>query len=336
MAAADQQSWFDSSAAKYDKMSGIINKTTFDHILKTCSAEEWKSAHVLDYGCGTGTMALHLAPLVASVTGVDVSKGMLERMQGKVEAAGLKNVTWHALSLEGEGSTVKEVVPAGTKFDVVYVCYVLHHVANVAKALTSMIEVLKPGGRLIVCEFPPGDDSEHDAKLPQLQGAEQAAGFTKDGLSELFSKHGLAEIHVADAFEIEIDADAFDQAHDGEHHEHGHGHEHHAHGHGHEHHDHEHGHGHEHHDHGHEHHEHGHEHHDHGHEHHEHGHEHHDHGHEHHEHGHEHHEHEHHEHGHEHHEHAHAHGHKHAFGRLSEDGKHRIMESVLATGVLPK
>jgi 2-polyprenyl-3-methyl-5-hydroxy-6-metoxy-1,4-benzoquinol methylase len=143
---------------------------TFEHITKRFSADTWKDADVLDYGCGTGTMAMHLAPQVRSITGVDVSEGMLKRMRAKVEESGVNNVTCHALTLEGEGSTVKEVVPAGQKFDLIYTCYVLHHVANVASTLRSMLEVLKPGGRLIVCEFPPGEDTHLEASLPQLQG----------------------------------------------------------------------------------------------------------------------------------------------------------------------
>jgi HSP20 family molecular chaperone IbpA len=67
---------------------------------------------VLDYGCGTGLVTLCLQPLVRSITGADLSDGMLEILRGKIEASGLTNVK--AVLLDPD----REIFPAES-FDLV-------------------------------------------------------------------------------------------------------------------------------------------------------------------------------------------------------------------------
>jgi len=47
---------------------------------------------VLDVGCGTGTLAIPLAPLVARVTAMDFSRAMIERLLRDCREAGIQNV----------------------------------------------------------------------------------------------------------------------------------------------------------------------------------------------------------------------------------------------------
>ena len=55
--------------------------------------------HVLDVGCGTGSDALFLAHHGRHITGIDISPGMIDQFQDKVEAAGLTDrVTARELS----------------------------------------------------------------------------------------------------------------------------------------------------------------------------------------------------------------------------------------------
>lgn len=51
------------------------------------------SSSVLDVGCGTGTIALLLAPRMRSVVGLDYSPGMLEQLMNNARHLGLSNVT---------------------------------------------------------------------------------------------------------------------------------------------------------------------------------------------------------------------------------------------------
>lgn len=67
---------------------------------------------VLDVGCGTGQYMLPMAPIAGSVTGLDVSEGMLSRMAGEAAGQGLDNV--HPVRSSWEE------FEAGEKYDLVF------------------------------------------------------------------------------------------------------------------------------------------------------------------------------------------------------------------------
>ncbi|MGI8686555.1 MAG: class I SAM-dependent methyltransferase [Acidimicrobiales bacterium] len=102
---------------------------------------------VIDFGAGTGQLALAVAPACAWVVAVDVSPVMLNLLHDKVSAAGLTNV---------------EVVQAGfltyghdgEPVDFVYSRYALHHLPDFWKALAleRIRRMLRPGGVLRLCD----------------------------------------------------------------------------------------------------------------------------------------------------------------------------------------
>ncbi|OPY79364.1 MAG: Mg-protoporphyrin IX methyl transferase [Syntrophorhabdus sp. PtaU1.Bin153] len=61
--------------------------------------QEWT---ILDMGCGPGTLALPLAPLVAHVTAADFAKGMLDIVAEECMARGIQNITVKRLSWEDD------------------------------------------------------------------------------------------------------------------------------------------------------------------------------------------------------------------------------------------
>lgn len=102
----------------------------------------------VDLGAGTGLLALALAPAVAEVVAVDVSARMLERLDTRAAADGIRNLrTVEAdlrhLPLEDESATL------------VVSNYAFHHLDDAGKelALSEARRVLRPGGRLVVCDM---------------------------------------------------------------------------------------------------------------------------------------------------------------------------------------
>ena len=95
---------------------------------------------VLDLGCGTGAVTLHLARRGFTVRALDQSPDMIAIAEGKVERAGLRgNVTFHvgdAVSLPFEPD----------EFDLVTSQRVLHHLPDIRPAFAEVDRVLKPGG----------------------------------------------------------------------------------------------------------------------------------------------------------------------------------------------
>jgi ubiquinone/menaquinone biosynthesis C-methylase UbiE len=100
---------------------------------------------VVDLGCGSGQLALRLAPLAGSVLAVDVSQAMVELLERNARALGIANVEGRAVPVEQ-----LELPPASV--DVVVSNYALHHLRDVDKAtaVRAAARWLAPGGRLVI------------------------------------------------------------------------------------------------------------------------------------------------------------------------------------------
>jgi len=98
---------------------------------------------VLDFGCGTGGIALELAGRCRKVIGVDISQSMLEVLKKKCRESGINNIETHCagfLSYQHEGGPVDKMVSK----------VALHHLPDFWKsiALLNMASILKKGGKL--------------------------------------------------------------------------------------------------------------------------------------------------------------------------------------------
>lgn len=103
-------------------------------------------ASVLDVACGTGDLSLAIAEATgARVTGTDFCRPMLEIAARKAETrqASLPFVEGDALSLPF----------ADARFDAVSIAFGLRNLSSVARGLSELLRVLKPGGRVAILEF---------------------------------------------------------------------------------------------------------------------------------------------------------------------------------------
>jgi len=101
---------------------------------------------VADFGCGVGATTRTLAEMVGptgSVTGIDVSAAQLEQGRELCKAAGLSNAIFR------EASATETGLPRNS-FDLVYCRYLLLHLVDPSACLREMLEILKPGGILVV------------------------------------------------------------------------------------------------------------------------------------------------------------------------------------------
>jgi len=111
---------------------------------------------VLDFGCGTGGIALNLAKYCKKVIGVDVSKSMLDVLKNNAKDQNIENIETHCagfLSYRHHGALVDKMVSKAA----------LHHLPDFWKsvALLKMADILKVGGKLyffdVVFTFDPAD-----------------------------------------------------------------------------------------------------------------------------------------------------------------------------------
>lgn len=106
---------------------------------------------VLDFGCGTGTLAMMLkrAHPDAEVFGLDIDPEVLAIAREKISRAGL------AVELK-EGRAAEAPFP-NASFDRVVTSLVLHHLTTEEKkeALSGLRRLLRPGGELHIADFGP-------------------------------------------------------------------------------------------------------------------------------------------------------------------------------------
>jgi 2-polyprenyl-3-methyl-5-hydroxy-6-metoxy-1,4-benzoquinol methylase len=97
--------------------------------------------HVLDVGCGPGTISVDIAARVAPgwVLAIDAAAGPLESARGLAAAAGLDTITFRT------GDVYAIDAPDET-FDVVHAHQVLQHLGDPVAALREMLRVCRPGG----------------------------------------------------------------------------------------------------------------------------------------------------------------------------------------------
>ena len=101
--------------------------------------------HVLDVGCGPGTVTIDLTEVVSSghVTGIDISEEVIEIARRAMHDSDVHNVDFEVGDVYGLSFDDKS-------FDVVYAHQVLQHLSKPVAALSEMRRVLRDGGLLAV------------------------------------------------------------------------------------------------------------------------------------------------------------------------------------------
>lgn len=100
---------------------------------------------ILDVGCGDGQVASLLAHSGAHVSAIDRDPRMLKAARRNVSAAGASIALGQA--------SIESLPYRNDSFDIVVAVTVLCLVKDPREAMTQMVRVLKPGGRLILGEL---------------------------------------------------------------------------------------------------------------------------------------------------------------------------------------
>lgn len=110
-----------------------------------------KDLKVLDLGCGDGTTAIPAAKLGADVLGVDIARNLVEAGNKRIKEEGLSNCRIQ----EGDATDMRELED-GT-FDLVVSIFGAMFAPKPVEVAKEMVRVTKPGGRIVMGNWIPGD-----------------------------------------------------------------------------------------------------------------------------------------------------------------------------------
>ena len=147
---------------------------------------------ILDFGGGTGLLALSLAKQAKSVTLVDISEKMLEQACLKAERQEIKNIQLLEQDLLAN--------PLDQEFDLIVVCRVLHHMPDLDAALSLFHQHLRENGQLFLADFTKTEANHHGFEMAELENKLIQHGFSSVHSQILYSAEDLFQGNYSDLF----------------------------------------------------------------------------------------------------------------------------------------
>ena len=140
---AEVSAMFDEVAHAYDKTNDLLSfgQSHYWRYRLKRAVRPQPGQKILDIAAGTGTSSMALMVPGVKIVAADFSKGMLE--EGKKRYPELEFVFADAMKLPFTDN----------EFDVVTMSFGLRNVSDRKVALKEFLRVLKPSGRLVICEF---------------------------------------------------------------------------------------------------------------------------------------------------------------------------------------
>ena len=147
---------------------------------------------ILDFGGGTGLLALPLAKQSKSVTLIDISEKMLEQARLKTEEQEIRNLQL----LEQDLLTN----PLEQQFDLIVVSRVLHHIPDLDATLAMFHQHLRENGQVLIADFVKTDTNHHGFELAELENKFDQFSFSCICSQILYSAEDLFLGNYAELF----------------------------------------------------------------------------------------------------------------------------------------
>jgi ubiquinone/menaquinone biosynthesis C-methylase UbiE len=159
-----------------------------------------KGLKVLDLGGGDGTTALPEAKLGANVTVVDIASNLVEAGNARVKKEKLSNITFQ----EGDATDLKDL--KDESFDLVVSVFGAMFAPKPFDVAKEMVRVTKPGGRIVMGNWIPGDPTlvAQILKISSAYTPPPPEGFispmlwgVEDNVTDRFVKAGVAKENIS-------------------------------------------------------------------------------------------------------------------------------------------
>jgi tRNA (cmo5U34)-methyltransferase len=181
---------FDSAAKTWEENKDrvIVAKAIADAMLQSLHLDGKQL--LMDFGTGTGLIALRFQPHVQRIIAVDTSQGMLEVLKDKLAESNITNIDPVYWNFELN----RDVLPM---VDVIVSSMTLHHIGDIEKIAKTFFDALVPGGQIAIADLDPDDGKFHQ----DTTGIEHN-GFDREHLKEVFVKVGFQSLNVKDACSV--------------------------------------------------------------------------------------------------------------------------------------
>lgn len=180
---------FDKAAQEWDK--GDIRQNIADAVFKKIVSRIalLNNMNILDFGAGTGLLSFKIAPMVRSVTGTDLSVGMLEQLEAKNTTA------LHVTPL------LQDIMqnPCKQKFHGIVSSMAMHHVEDTARLFETFYSHLERDGFIAIADLEEEDGSFHSQ---HGNDGVHHFGFKREELRETIEKAGFKNVRFHDAYTI--------------------------------------------------------------------------------------------------------------------------------------
>ena len=181
---------FDMAAATWDENPGRVKLVKDIARAISKQIDLTPDMDVMDFGCGTGLLAIQLYPYVRSITGADSSRGMLDIFNRKIAELKMAGVKTVLVDL-GKGDIL-----AGS-YDLIVCNMTLHHIKEITPLISQFHRVTAPGGYLCIADL--------DLDGGQFHGDNAGVfhfGFDRAKLRWVFAEAGFENVRDMDAAEV--------------------------------------------------------------------------------------------------------------------------------------
>ncbi|WP_337176283.1 class I SAM-dependent methyltransferase [Paludisphaera sp.] len=201
---------FDGQAPKFEKAPVQSDPAALERLTREAGFPS--GSRLLDAGCGPGLVAEAFLRAGCRVVGADLSAVMIEKARARCAYAG-EAATFIQASIHS--AEVAELGP----FDGAYSRYVLHHVLDPRAFLARQVELVRPGGRIILCDHLASPDPAAARRHQELEVARDRThtrNLSGGELVDLFAGAGLEDVrYCEEPFELDFD-EWFDRGTPGE------------------------------------------------------------------------------------------------------------------------